>query len=202
MFPRCNFGTTPPYNLCRSICDEIMFERTFLPLWTTAAAVSSHELSIAKILMFSYLFHFTPSIFKHQLPQSCRHFPLLPRKNTAHLIHIILRFCQRRTVMRQPHLLYWLPWQCRRLIERHGACILLLLPLFLFSVHSFTNKQIRTGRIFDRVRRPGVCRTIKFYPFSRRPAQDQGYRLYPLSQSSCHFEAGSNTEAESLFFAL
>ena len=72
--------------------------------------------------------------------------------------------------MRQPHLLYFgFLGKCRRLIERHMLVFYCFCRFFLFSVHSFTNKQIRTGRIFfDRVRRPGVCRVRQFYPFSRR----------------------------------
>ena len=39
-------GTMPPYFACMSSCEETTEESTFLPSSTTAAAVSSHELSI------------------------------------------------------------------------------------------------------------------------------------------------------------
>ena len=42
-------GTTPPYNLCNSICEEITFDNTILPFFTTAAAVSSQDDSIPNI---------------------------------------------------------------------------------------------------------------------------------------------------------
>src|SRR5687768_6673214 len=43
-----NSGTTPPYSACNFTCDETTFART-TPSTTTAALVSSQELSIAKI---------------------------------------------------------------------------------------------------------------------------------------------------------
>ena len=42
-------GTTPPYSVCSAICEEITLDNTSLPFFTTAAAVSSQELSIARI---------------------------------------------------------------------------------------------------------------------------------------------------------
>ena len=44
-------GTTPPYNVCKSICEDMTLDSASLPLTTTAAAVSSHELSIAHIFI-------------------------------------------------------------------------------------------------------------------------------------------------------
>src|SRR5450631_130945 len=44
-------GTTPPYSACTSTCDEITFERMCLPFSITAAAVSSHDVSIPRISM-------------------------------------------------------------------------------------------------------------------------------------------------------
>ena len=42
-------GTTPPYRVWRAIWEEITLDRTSLPFFTTAAAVSSQELSMARI---------------------------------------------------------------------------------------------------------------------------------------------------------
>jgi hypothetical protein len=42
-------GTTPPYSACTNTCDAITFERMTLPSSTTAAAVSSHEVSMPRI---------------------------------------------------------------------------------------------------------------------------------------------------------
>ena len=42
-------GTTPPYFSCIGICVSITFDNISLPFFTTEAAVSSQELSIAKI---------------------------------------------------------------------------------------------------------------------------------------------------------
>src|SRR6476469_5957668 len=44
-------GTTPPYGWCVAICDDTTFESTRSPLPTTAAAVSSHELSIPRMYL-------------------------------------------------------------------------------------------------------------------------------------------------------
>ena len=63
-------GTTPPYNVCNAICDEITLDNTSLPFLTTAAAVSSQELSIARIKT-----SFSAIIFSH-LPHLIRHFYL------------------------------------------------------------------------------------------------------------------------------
>src|SRR5262245_38398255 len=53
IFSRCSreasSGTTPPYFLCVAICEAMTFERTLTPSSMTAAAVSSHELSIPRI---------------------------------------------------------------------------------------------------------------------------------------------------------
>ena len=43
-------GTTPPYSACNLICEEMTLERTS-PLRTTAALVSSHEVSMANKVM-------------------------------------------------------------------------------------------------------------------------------------------------------
>jgi hypothetical protein len=45
-------GTTPPYLLCNSACDAIMLERIRRPSSTTAAAVSSQEVSIPNINIY------------------------------------------------------------------------------------------------------------------------------------------------------
>ena len=42
-------GTTPPYSVCIAIWVLITLDNTSLPFFTTAAAVSSQELSIARI---------------------------------------------------------------------------------------------------------------------------------------------------------
>ena len=42
-------GTTPPDRVWRAIWEEITLDRTSLPFFTTAAAVSSQELSMARI---------------------------------------------------------------------------------------------------------------------------------------------------------
>src|SRR3989338_8265445 len=44
-------GTTPPVARWRSICDAITFDKTFRPSCTTAADVSSHEVSMDKMGM-------------------------------------------------------------------------------------------------------------------------------------------------------
>src|SRR5215475_15406185 len=53
IFSRCSreasSGTTPPYFLCVAICEAMTFERTLTPSSMTAAAVSSHELSIPRV---------------------------------------------------------------------------------------------------------------------------------------------------------
>src|SRR5215475_13731823 len=53
IFSRCSreasSGTTPPYLLCVAICEAMTFERTLTPSSMTAAAVSSHELSIPRV---------------------------------------------------------------------------------------------------------------------------------------------------------
>jgi len=43
-------GTTPPYTVCSAIWEYITLDNTSLPFLTTAAAVSSQELSIARIV--------------------------------------------------------------------------------------------------------------------------------------------------------
>ena len=45
-------GTTPPYSLCISICEATTLESSVRPSSTTAAAVSSQELSKPKIRIF------------------------------------------------------------------------------------------------------------------------------------------------------
>ena len=49
-------GTTPPYNLCSSIWDDMILDNMVLPFFTTEAAVSSQELSIARISTSSFFF--------------------------------------------------------------------------------------------------------------------------------------------------
>src|SRR5215470_17687287 len=53
IFSRCSreasSGTTPPYFSCVAICEAMTFEWTLTPSSMTAAAVSSHELSIPRI---------------------------------------------------------------------------------------------------------------------------------------------------------
>ena len=55
IFPTCSraatSGTTPPVLRCKSIWDAIIFERTIRPSSTTAAAVSSQDVSIPRINM-------------------------------------------------------------------------------------------------------------------------------------------------------
>ena len=43
-------GTTPPYSACSLICDETVLDRIF-PSRTTAALVSSQEVSMARMVM-------------------------------------------------------------------------------------------------------------------------------------------------------
>ena len=59
-------GTTPPNFVCISIWEDIIFDKTSLPLTTTAAAVSSQLLSIANIIFLSI---FIPLNFNF----SCKH---------------------------------------------------------------------------------------------------------------------------------
>src|SRR5215510_14540840 len=58
IFSRCSreasSGTTPPYFLCVAICEAMTFERTLTPSSMTAAAVSSHELSIPRVSIGPY----------------------------------------------------------------------------------------------------------------------------------------------------
>ena len=56
-------GTTPPNFLCSAICVFITLDKTSLPSFTTAAAVSSHELSIPSISTLSLLTRF--KAFRH-----------------------------------------------------------------------------------------------------------------------------------------
>jgi hypothetical protein len=44
-------GTTPPYSLCISICEEILLDKISFPSFNTAMEVSSQELSIPKIII-------------------------------------------------------------------------------------------------------------------------------------------------------
>ena len=59
MFSQCRLeaisGTTPPYLRCSSTWVEMTEERIFRPFSTTAAAVSSQELSMPRILMLSFI---------------------------------------------------------------------------------------------------------------------------------------------------
>ena len=43
-------GTTPPNRSCRWTCEAIRFERTVKPSSTTATAVSSHEVSMPRVI--------------------------------------------------------------------------------------------------------------------------------------------------------
>src|SRR5699024_8608641 len=56
-------GTTPPYREWVSICDEMTLEHISLPFFETAAAVSSQELSIPKIMISFFIF--STSLFSH-----------------------------------------------------------------------------------------------------------------------------------------
>ena len=61
-------GTTPPYSACVAICVSTTLDKIFRPSSMTAAAVSSHEDSIASILMVILL----------MFSQSSDSFPRLP----------------------------------------------------------------------------------------------------------------------------
>ena len=61
-------GTTPPYNLCSSIWDDMILDNMVLPFFTTEAAVSSQELSIARISTSSFFFSILHSPFSQNSP--------------------------------------------------------------------------------------------------------------------------------------
>src|SRR5699024_7880168 len=59
-------GTTPPNRLWLSICEETTLARTSLPFLTSAAAVSSQLVSIAKIICSFFIIN-SPTSLKHLL---------------------------------------------------------------------------------------------------------------------------------------
>ena len=70
MFSRCfldaTSGTTPPNLLCMSIWLDMMFDRTSRPFLTTAAEVSSHEVSIASINISLFIMRHSLLLFYSQ----------------------------------------------------------------------------------------------------------------------------------------
>src|SRR5699024_6474809 len=146
-FPRrrsSDLGTTPPYSLCRSIWDEMMLDSTSLPLCTTAAAVSSHELSIARIFRSLISFMSRLSIFKHQFRRHSVFSRFCFREYFPHIIHIRLRSCQGRTVVRQPHFFYLgRTGKVCRFIKRHMLILRSLCSFIFLAIHALADKQIR-----------------------------------------------------------
>src|SRR5215472_15746258 len=75
-----NSGTTPPYGWCVAICDETTFESSRSPERTTAAAVSSQEVSIPRMeasLIGLYYWIWEPVIVM-QSTEAHRKLPELP----------------------------------------------------------------------------------------------------------------------------
>src|SRR5699024_6726737 len=121
----------------------MMLESTSLPFRTTAAAVSSQELSIASIVIsFSSLIFLPPLRFREiQIYAHPVFSRLCVRKNLPYFVHVFFRSCQRRAVMCQPHLLYLcLPGEFRRLVKGHMLIFHCLFRLLRLTVHSLTDK--------------------------------------------------------------
>src|SRR5438270_9197355 len=88
-------GTTPPYLPCVSSCDATTDERTPSPSSTTAAAVSSHELSIASIFTpVAILAVVLVSDFDYHLPEELIAQEPLPDRAASRML-VIHRLAER-----------------------------------------------------------------------------------------------------------
>ena len=122
-----------------AICEEITFDKMVLPFFTTEAAVSSQELSIARINV-SFIFY--SSFFKIQLYTLSIFSRERIWKNLADFIHKFVRSDKRRTVMCQPHFLYFcITSQDCCLAESH-------MPLSALSSSPYIPSQINRSDSF------------------------------------------------------